>query len=203
VSLQADYFDRMYAEHPDPWGLQERWYEQRKYALSVAALPRQRYASGFEPGCSVGVLSELLAARCHRLLSCDSAKAPVAAATQRLQAYPHVTVEQRSLPAPWPAGRFDLVVLSEVLYYFDDANLATVLNRALTALEPGGTLVLVHWRHPVADYPQSGDAVHEAARRLSGLARVGEHREPDFLLDSYVRDDHASEHSVAADEGLA
>ncbi|MDO4263925.1 MAG: methyltransferase, partial [Deinococcus sp.] len=35
-------------------------------------------------------------------------------------------------------------------------------------LEPGGTLLLVHWTPLVHDYPQTGDAVHEAA-----LARVG------------------------------
>ena len=60
MTLQAGYFDSMYAASPDPWGLQSRWYEARKYAISVAMLPQRRYARAFEPGCSIGVLTELL-----------------------------------------------------------------------------------------------------------------------------------------------
>ena len=41
------YFERMY-EVPDPWGYETSWYEQRKYALTVAALPRSRYERTFE-----------------------------------------------------------------------------------------------------------------------------------------------------------
>ena len=42
MSLTGDYFDRMYAGAADPWGFGSRWYEQRKYALTLAALPGRR-----------------------------------------------------------------------------------------------------------------------------------------------------------------
>ena len=61
MSLQPAYFDDMYAESPDPWGFRTRWYEERKFALTMAALPRRRYRRVFEPGCSVGMLTRLLA----------------------------------------------------------------------------------------------------------------------------------------------
>ena len=64
--LPDHYFTDMYAEASDPWGLAERWYEQRKYAITVAMLPQPRYRHAFEPGCSVGVLTERLAGRCHQ-----------------------------------------------------------------------------------------------------------------------------------------
>jgi len=48
----SDYFDQLYAGTDDPWGLTSRWYEQRKYALTLAALPNRSYARGFEPGCA-------------------------------------------------------------------------------------------------------------------------------------------------------
>src|ERR1700755_2554342 len=75
VTLPAAYFDAMYQAAADPWGFEDRWYEQRKYAISLAQLPAARYRSAFEPGCSVGVLSRLLASRCDTLLSCDVAAA--------------------------------------------------------------------------------------------------------------------------------
>ena len=37
--LPDAYFDRIYAESADPWQLQSRWYERRKYAITLALLP--------------------------------------------------------------------------------------------------------------------------------------------------------------------
>ena len=39
---------RVYAASGDPWGFTSRWYEERKYALSLAMLPRRRYAEAVE-----------------------------------------------------------------------------------------------------------------------------------------------------------
>jgi hypothetical protein len=83
VTLGACYFDALYQAAADPWGFEERWYEQRKYAISLAQLPAGRYWSAFEPGCSIGVFSRMLAQRCEALLSCDAAAAAVQAAARR------------------------------------------------------------------------------------------------------------------------
>jgi SAM-dependent methyltransferase len=123
ATLGAGYFDGQYAATPDPWGFTSRWYERRKYAISVALLPAERYRSGFEPGCSIGVLTSMLAARCGTLLACDMASSAVAAAARRTAPFPQVRVEQRALPGGWPGGRFDLVVFSEMLYYLGDEDL--------------------------------------------------------------------------------
>ena len=106
------------------------------------------------------MLTRILAGRSDALLSCDVAAAAVRAAARRTADLLHVQVEQREIPRGWPAGRFDLIVFSEILYYFGDHDLEQVLTNAVSALEPEGTLLAVHWRHPVADYPRSGDDVH-------------------------------------------
>ena len=118
MTLCASYFDGMYADSADPWGFTSRWYEARKYAITMAMLPKERYRDAFEPGCSIGVLSDLLAPRCGSLLCCDIAPAAVKAAAERTVAHGHVEVQQRTLPGDWPEGQFDLIVLSEILYYF-------------------------------------------------------------------------------------
>lgn len=201
MTLGPGYFDAMYAAVPDPWSLRTRWYEQRKYALSVAMLPRQRYGEAFEPGCSVGVLTSMLAPRCDRLLSCDMAEAAVKAAAETTACLPNVTVEHRAIPGDWPPGRYDLIVLSEFLYYFAGHDLDEVIYLAMAALRPAGTLLAVHWRHPVADYPRSGDEVHAALRCRDGLALLAGHTEPDFLAQVFVRTD-GEPVSVAQAEGL-
>ncbi len=201
VTLGADYFDAMYQAASDPWGFEDRWYEQRKYSISLAQLPQRRYRSAFEPGCSIGVLTQMLAGRCDRLLSCDLAAAAVDAAARRTRDLPQVRVEQRQIPAQWPTGRFDLIVFSEILYYLGDGDLDRVLNRAVRALQPGGTLLAVHWRHPVAGYPRTGDDVHQVLATRPGLARLVSHTEPDFLAEVCVRTD-AAPVSVAQATGL-
>jgi SAM-dependent methyltransferase len=195
TTLGPEYFEDMYANAPDPWGFTARWYERRKYALSLAMLPRERYAEAFEPGCSIGVLTALLSARCDRLLACDVSAEAVRRA--RLRA-PGATVEQRMIPAQWPAGAFDLIVLSEVLYYLGDDDLARVLDLAAGSLTEGGTLLAVHWRHPVADYPRTGDDVHAALGRTR-LSRLARHIEDDFIAEVYVDGPAVS---VATAEGL-
>lgn len=118
MTVSASYFDHMYAASPDPWGFTSRWYETRKHAITMAMLPKPHYRDAFEPGCSIGVLSDLLAPRCEHLLCCDIAPAAVKAATESTAAHPQVQVQvqvqQRALPQGWPEGQFDLIVLSEI-----------------------------------------------------------------------------------------
>ena len=182
----SDYFDRMYEGDDDPWGFATRWYERRKYDVTLASLPRQRYRAGYEPGCSIGVLSEGLAGRCDTLVVSDPQSVAVAAARDLLGDHAHVRVERHTIPEDWPAGPWDLVVLSEVAYYFDDAGLDDVLGRTMSTLEGGGHLVAVHFRLPT-DYPLSGDAVHRRIAATAGLVRLVDHVEDDFRLGVWER----------------
>jgi len=199
VTLPASYFDAMYAETPDPWGFTSRWYERRKYALTMAALPRERYRRGFEAGCSIGVLTALLAQRCDSLLACDVAPAAVAGASDRVAAYDDVEVIELAVPSDWPDGRFDLIVVSEVGYYLSPDDLELLVTRCIGCLDPGGSLVAVHWRHPVADYPLRGDDVHAALAARPQLHRLVRHDEADLLLEVF---ETAPAQSVAERSGL-
>jgi LmbE family N-acetylglucosaminyl deacetylase/SAM-dependent methyltransferase len=199
VTLDAGYFDRRYDRSDDPWGFESRWYEERKRALTLAMLPRRRFASTFEPGCGTGLLSLELAQRSDLLLAADISMAATEATRRRLTGLDHVTVQQLTVPADWPAERFDLVVLSELGYYLDDADLDHLVERAAGALSDDGVLVGCHWRHPVADHRRSGDDVHEklaAAPELSSLAR---YRDDDVAVDVWVRGPATS---IATVEGL-
>lgn len=200
--LPDGYFDDLYGAHADPWGFQDRWYERRKRALTMAALPQSRYRYAFEPGCSLGVLTAELAGRCDRVLATDVAPAALAAAGERLAGRDGVELRRWALGEVWPAGPFDLVVLSEVLYYLDARLLRQVLDQAVQAIEPVGTLLAVHWRHPVTDYPLGGDQVHAEIARTAGLGRTGGYTDDDVLIECYQRVPPPPQ-SVAAAEGLS
>jgi len=189
VTVDPGYFRDRYADSPDPYGLADRWYEARKYALTVALLPRERYAAAFEPGCSIGVLTANLAPRCDSLLACDAIGSAVESARTRTATLPGVRVERLAIPMDWPPGKFDLVVFSEILYYFDDADLTQVLRLGTGALRQDGHLLAVHWRHPAPDHPRTGDEAHQALAWHPGLTRLAGYRDPDFAAEVYARAD--------------
>ena len=186
-SLDRAFFDEFYTGGADPWGFEDRWYERRKRAVTLAALPRPRFRRAFEPGCSIGVLTAELALRCDALLSTDIAAAPLERARQRLAGAEHVRFEQMAVPSGWPEGLFDLVVISEIGYYCSREDLATLVRRSADALTEDGVLLTCHWRHPVADYPLRGDEVQAAFRAGSGLTVVAQHVEADFRLEVLAR----------------
>jgi SAM-dependent methyltransferase len=201
MTVDPGYFRARYAASPDPYGLAERWYEARKYALTVALLPREHYRTAFEPGCSIGVLTARLAPRCDRLLACDATPEAVASAQARTAGLPGVQVERRVIPGEWPPGSFDLIIFSELLYYFGDTDLNLVLRLGIGALRPDGHLVAVHWRHPAPHHPRTGDQVHEALAAEAGLARLAHYRDPDFTAEVYARAD-GDLRSVAQADGI-
>ena len=161
-SLPTQYFDKIYQSNEDPWNFEHSDYEREKYAATLAALPRPMYDHAFEIGCSIGVLTQQLATRCRQLLSVDGSEAPLRKAQARLHDQPHVQFEQMKVPDTFPDDQFNLILLSEVGYYWSRADLAKAQQRIGDALLPGAHLLLVHWTPYVEDYPLTGDEVHEA-----------------------------------------
>jgi SAM-dependent methyltransferase len=156
-SLEPGYFERLYREHPDPWRFADSAYEHAKYEATLAALPRARYEAALELGCSIGVLTRRLGERCSDLLAIDVAEEALERARERCRDQPQVRFGLHHLPREFPGGRFDLVLLSEVGYYFGRDDLRLLIERILAALTGHGHLLLVHWRPYVADYPLTGD----------------------------------------------
>lgn len=191
-TLPPDYFEEVYRANTDPWNFETSPYEQAKYADTIAALPPEPYTSGFEVGCSLGVLTQQLALKCGHLLAIDVAEAPLERARQRCAQLPQVEFQRMMLPEEFPAGRrFDLVVLSEVGYYWALPDLQQTSAKLLEALLPGGHLLLVHWTPPVHDYPLTGDEVHDfflAQTAPKGpLLHVHGHRAARYRLDLLAR----------------
>lgn len=157
-TIPAGYFEDKYRADIDPWQFRTSDYERGKYHATIGALSKPHFAHALEIGCSIGVLTAQLAARCDAVTAIDASETAIASARQASIANANFVVGM--LPQDFPAGTFDLIVLSEVLYYFDAADLARVAALCTTALRPGGEIVVCHWLGET-DYPLTGEVAHE------------------------------------------
>ncbi len=182
-SIEPAYFEALYKDKGDPWGFETSPYEAEKYAETLAALPAAKFESVLEVGCANGVLTKQLATRCKALLAIDVSETALAAARARCADLPNVRIEQRRLPDEAPEGRFDLVLLSEVVYYWDSADIVRLAGYLRVAVTSGGHVLLVHWIGET-DYPKSGDdAVAELQVALGDVAVVRSDRHEAYRLD--------------------
>jgi len=156
-TLQPSYFETKYQADIDPWRFRTSSYEQAKYEATVAALTKRKYQNGLEVGCAIGILSASLAQRCDKLIALDASITAIAEASR--QNLPNVRFETAFLPDDFPISAFDLIVLSEVLYYFSEDDLRRLAEKCLEALKSGGEMILCHWLGET-DYPLTG---HQAS----------------------------------------
>ena len=167
-SHKPRHFQRIYEASDDPWNYRNSDYEKAKRDATIAALDSRRFQSGLEVGCSIGELTHRLADCCDELLGLDFIDAALAVARERCGSQPWVSFQNVRVPSEWPEGQFDLIVLSEVLYFIsaeDSLRLAALCQRCLQA---EGVILLVNWLEKSPDDPCSGDA---AAARFIDTGR--------------------------------
>jgi cyclopropane fatty-acyl-phospholipid synthase-like methyltransferase len=187
-TLKPDHFDALYAADPDPWNFAASPYERAKYTLTLNAIPKPRSRSALEVGCSIGVLTRLLASRCDSLLAIEAAQAPLVEARRRCADLPGVRFEQMFVPEQWPDEMFDLILLSEVVYYLSREDVGRLAASVARSVDSDGSVILVHWTGST-DYPLSGDeAVTLFIERMGSAWVVGRtDRYAEFRLDVLSR----------------
>jgi trans-aconitate methyltransferase len=182
-----EFFESRYEASSDPWQFASSAYELARYQTTLESLSRGRYRRAFEPGCSVGVLTAQLAPRVRHLIACDLSDAAVARAKERCRDSPHVEIYQGDVAAGPPRGTFDLMVFSELGYYFSVDQLRALVNRLADGLESGGEFLAVHWLGHSADHLLHGDAVHEVLGEALPCDWLGGSRHAGFRIDAWRR----------------
>lgn len=178
-------FDAHYRANPDPWAYESSDYERVKYERTLAALGPEEFGRALEMGCSIGVFTGLLADRCADLIAVDFSERALAVARTRLAGRRGVRIERRDLPEQTPAGLFDLVVCSDVLYYWSEDLICDALRRVESALAPGGSFLVVNWRGDDPEAPMNGDSVHALLRAHTNLAPAHREEHPGYLIERW------------------
>lgn len=187
-SFTPEYFRAMYEADPDPWKFATSDYERRKYQATVAALPVARPARVFEAGCSIGVLTRMLAPVAGHVLAVDVDARTLERARANCADFANAEFRRMVLPGEWPDGRFDLMLFSEVLYFLSRDDVAQTARMAASALSDHGGIVLVNWTGPT-NYPCGGDEAADLFIAAAAPALRVRHarREPEYRLDVLTR----------------
>ncbi len=188
-------FDALYAADPDPFQVRSSFYEQRKIGLILNCLTKPKYAAAWDPACGVGELAARIADRAERVLASDASAQAVHLSRRRCSSIANITVRQLPLPQrpPRDDDPFDLIVVSEFVYYLPEKVRQDTLDLLHWASAEGGELVAVHWRHHPKDAYISGEKVQEeiiTGLEPRGWRHVVQHDDEDFIIDVLERPGH-------------
>lgn len=188
-SLDSEYFKMVYDANEDPWNFETSEYEAKKYAATIAALPQKHYEKALEIGCSIGVLTKMLAEKSSDLLATDVSQKALDIAEKRCENLENVRFEKMSFPQELPDDIYDLIMLSEVAYYLSPDDWELAIASLYDRLQQDGNVVLVHWLPVVHDYPQTGDEVHETFEKLMSdrMKNVFSDRAETYRMDVWAK----------------
>ncbi len=188
-SLQPEYFEKVYQANDDPWDFAASEYEAGKYAKTLKALPREKYESAFEIGCSIGILTEKLAKRCGKLLAVDVSEKALEQAQARCKKLENIRFEIMDISKKFPDEKFNLILVSEVGYYLSKEDWQKLMRNILEHLTEEGEVGLVHWTPFVEDYPQTGDEIHDSFAEFAKgkFKRKENRREEKYRLDFWKK----------------
>ncbi|MCR8826687.1 nodulation S family protein [Pseudosulfitobacter koreensis] len=145
MTVEPSHLDQLYADTDDPWNFRTSRYEQDKFAATREALGRADYAHALELGCGNGALARHLAPLCAAYTGVDAVARAVRAAQEAVPAARFVQGwVPDDLPGEVTGETFDLIVLSEILYFLDRSALARLAGQ-IDARWPRAEVLCVTW----------------------------------------------------------
>jgi peptidoglycan/xylan/chitin deacetylase (PgdA/CDA1 family) len=194
---QRHEFESLFARADDPWRYTSA-YEQEKYERTLSVLPSKPVRRALELACAEGHFTVQLARRVDTLVASDISKIALERAAVRCQNLGNVSFRHLDLVTDELQGPFDLVVVSEVLYYVGDREALRAIARKMSqALTPGGSLVTAH-AHVLADDPDrtgfdwdvpfGARVIVDELSHVPGLRLVKELRTPLYRVTCFQAD---------------
>lgn len=162
------YFNWRY-KREDPYMVTTSEEEKEKYDRLIKAIGgKETYENILELGCGEGRLSRRIADKTGRLLAVDISDFAIGRAKEYLADHENVTIRRFDIFTDDPEDTFELVVCSEVLFYFEPDQLPGVIERIIGWIKPGGYAALVHTR-VISDDGAGVDLKKFGAKTIHGM----------------------------------
>lgn len=175
-------FEALFQKDRDPWNYAGSSFERHKRSVLLRACGGRVHGRVLELACANGETTRVLAGFSLRLTAVDASPTAVAEARRRTAGLPSVNVRHALLPGDMPSGPFDLIVVSEILYYLSVREADRLVTAVVAALAPGGRIVLLHHHVRFDDAAQQPGRAQERmamvlAKKMQGVFR---HRDARF-----------------------
>ena len=150
------FFDELW-QKGDHWQLESSAYEQAKYARQLELISKRRYRNALEIGCGSGLFTRSLARVADRVVALDVSRVAIeqaraSAATGNTDFRVADVMDYK----PADDGHFDLIVLSETIYYlgwlYPFFNVAWMAHQLYEATSSGGRLLMTNTVGGVKSY---------------------------------------------------
>ncbi|MEP6911083.1 MAG: SAM-dependent methyltransferase [Actinomycetota bacterium] len=144
---QGETFESAWREG-DPWDLETSALDQESYARQLALLGDRRYERALEMGCAAGAFTRRLAPLADRILAVDVAPSAIERARQEALANVEFRVGDVMELDPVLEGPWDLVIMSETVYYlgwlYTFFEIGWLARQLLEATRPGGRFLMAN-----------------------------------------------------------
>lgn len=150
-SLVRAYFDWALRNDTTPFG-EDGEAEYEKYTRILHALDfKGHFKNVLDLGCGEGYLMRRLAGRAGRILGVDISPTVIRRAGRRLAPFDNVELRAADALTEEIEESFELVLCSELLYYFNIKQFGTIAGKIERWTRPGGYLLLAHSRAAADD----------------------------------------------------
>ncbi|MDQ8046320.1 MAG: glycosyltransferase [Solirubrobacteraceae bacterium] len=175
-------FEARFRDDPDPWKFEASDYELAKRRETLRACGTLTGARVLELGAANGVLAADLAGHAAEVVAIEAVHQAARLATNRLADHARAHVVEGIIPRDVPAGPYDVIVASEILYCLNQDAYARTLQQLQDWLAPGGRIVAVHWRPDGPERPRTAATVHDDLAALPYLELVEAAEHEQYLL---------------------
>ncbi|MCE1248717.1 MAG: nodulation S family protein [Firmicutes bacterium] len=193
----SDFFESLYSLKKDPWNYENSEYEKEKYRRTLEILCDIPFETVLEAGCSEGVFTRMMSCICKTMTAADISQTAIDRAKEKNSDRCNIEFIQMDIEKEELSGKWDLIVCSEVLYYMDKPErIAAVRDKFISALNPGGHILLVHMRRlsdddsghpaPITGYPSLGaKTVHGVFRESQKLKAIREDVQDMYVISLF------------------
>lgn len=164
AAVTIEHLHKLYSSTDDPWHFRTSAYEQGRFESIVACLKRSCYGEILEIGCGNGELGRHLSQKTLRYVGLDASPTALETASRVV---PQGEFLERFLPCELPAGQFELVVISEILYFLDKSGIAS-LAAQLYSRWPSAEFLCVNYLGPSGNAIQGSEALKVFGDTLVG-----------------------------------
>lgn len=165
--VTLDQLKCLYDSTDDPWCFRSSAYEKTRFRMTMASLEGKNYTQLLEIGCGNGELARHLFSSTQRYVGVDASSVALEAARC---AVPNAEFEERFLPCDLPDGQYELIVLSEVLYFLDRAGIESLAGQ-LRHRWPAAQLLCVNYLGPSGNELQGEESFDYVVQALGSHYR--------------------------------